>query len=95
MFRFVCLFVVCLLFVCLFVCLLVCLFVCLFVCLSACLFVCLFVCVFVCLFACLFDPFHFSKMPEVVIDFSCVRASDWSPIYHDLFKYNFNVENGE
>ncbi|XP_063677811.1 uncharacterized protein LOC134813858 [Bolinopsis microptera] len=36
----------------------------------------------------------FSKMPEIVIDFSCVRAGDWSPIYHDLFKYNFNVENG-
>lgn len=36
----------------------------------------------------------FSKMPQVVIDFTCVRAPDWSSIYHDLFRYNFNIENG-
>ena len=32
--------------------------------------------------------------PQVVIDFTCVRAPDWSGIYHDLFRYNFNIENG-
>ena len=36
----------------------------------------------------------FSKMPDVVIDFCSVRSQDWSPVYHDLFKYNFNIENG-